>query len=241
MAADVAPQDEPAVPVLPPPPAGESFPSPRSAALARNTVRETWRWLWKDTLGRVVPLTAGAVAYAYFSREGGRAVGLTRGHLARDVALGVAAGIPMAGAAAVFRGWVAPGYRLPTPADQAFQTGFYFGFNAPAEELFWRGTVQALTEKGVARLPHMQRAAPWLGWAFATTTFGLYHRLGNWGWRSVAGVTVAGGLFGALYQLQRRPRSLLAPVLVHGFATAGFLSWGDIYLHLRRRHKDSRQ
>ncbi|HLJ81689.1 MAG TPA: CPBP family intramembrane glutamic endopeptidase, partial [Ktedonobacterales bacterium] len=116
------------------------------------------------------------------------------------------------------------------------QTSFYFGLNAPAEELFWRGTVQALAEKGVARLPRMQMAAPWLAWLFATATFGVYHRLGNWSWRSIAGVTVAGGFFGALYQLQRRPRSLLAPVLVHGFATAGFLSWGDVYLHLLKRY-----
>lgn len=238
MAADEKYQDEePLIQVLPPPPE-ERVPSVRSFAPTRNTVGETWRWLWKDTVGRVLPLTAGAVAYAVFSHEGGRAIGITRKHLGRDIALGMAAGIPMAGAAAVFRGWVAPSYRLPTPADQAFQTGFYFGFNAPAEELFWRGTVQALAEKGAARLPYARRAAPWLGWLFATTTFGLYHRLGNWSWRSIAGVTVAGGCFGALYQLQRRPRSLLAPVLVHGFATAGFLSWGDVYLHLRQRYRD---
>lgn len=234
MTAEAYPQDEPQIPVLPPPEA--PVPSPRAPVPARSTVCDTWNWVWKDTLGRVVPLTAGAVAYAAFSREGRGAIGITGRRLGRDVALGIAAGIPMAAVAAVFRGWVAPNYRLPTPADQAFQTSFYFGLNAPAEELFWRGTVQTLAEKGVARLPRMQRAAPWLAWLFATATFGLYHRLGNWSWRSIAGVTVAGGFFGALYQLQRRPRSLLAPVLVHGFATAGFLSWGDVYLHLRKRY-----
>lgn len=240
MAADVQPPNEAEMPTLPPPP-GATAPMERAAAPARSTVGDSWSWLWKDTLGRVVPLTAGAVIFARLTREGRREGGVTRRHLGRDVALGVVAGIPMAAIAAVFRGWVAPNYRLPTPADQALQTGFYFGLNAPAEELFWRGTVQALAEKGAARLPHMRRAAPWLGWAFATTTFGLYHRLGNWSWRSIAGVTVAGGFFGALYQLQRRPRSLLAPVLVHGFATAGFLSWGDVYLHLRGRYLRARR
>lgn len=234
MAAEAQERNEPRIPMLPPPPEAPA-PHPPVPAPARNTVRDSWSWLWKDTLGRVVPLTAVALAYARFSGEGRRAVGVTGSRLGRDVALGIVAGIPMAGIAAVFRGWVAPRYRLPTPADQAFQTGFYFGLNAPAEELFWRGTVQALAEKGIARLPHMERAAPWAGWAFATATFGLYHRLGNWSWRAIAGVTVAGGFFGALYQLQRRPRSLLAPVLVHGFATAGFLSLGDVYLHLRAR------
>lgn len=239
MVAEAHLQDEPQIPVLPPPPEAPVSPS-RPHTPARNTVHDSWAWLWKDTLGRVVPLTAGAVMYARFSREGKSAIGITGRRLGRDLALGIAAGIPMAGGAAVFRGWVAPNYRLPTPADQAFQTSFYFGLNAPAEELFWRGMVQTLAEKGAARLPHMERAAPWLGWAFATTTFGLYHRLGKWSWRSIAGVTVAGGFFGALYQLQRQPRSLLAPMLVHGFATAGFLSWGDVYLHLRTRRKQHR-
>ena len=240
MATRTDPHDEPRLPILTPPSEAPARATPHPAPLARNTVRDTWGWLWKDTLGRVVPLTAGALLYGHFSGNGRHALGLTGRRWRRDVALGVAAGIPMAGIAAIFRAWVAPHHRLPTPADQAFQTAFYFGLNAPAEELFWRGTVQTLAERGVARLPHMKRAAPWLGWSFATATFGLYHRLGNWSWRAVAGVTAAGGLFGALYRLQRCPRSLLAPIIVHACATAGFLSWGDVYLHLRAHRRARR-
>ena len=235
MAAETCPQEEPQLPVLHPPGA-LARPAPPSTP-PRNTPGATWSWLWKDTLGRVVPLAAGAAIYARLSGEGAAAVGMTTARWRRDVALGLAAGIPMAGIAAAFRAWVAPTYRLPTPADQVLQTSFYFGLNAPAEELFWRGTVQALAEKAAARSPWARRAAPWLGWTFATATFGLYHRLGHWSWRSVAGVTVAGALFGALYQLQRRPRSLLAPIIVHAFATAGFLSWGDVYLDVRARRR----
>lgn len=225
--------------VLSPPP---EAPAPRHLPLpvARSTVPDTWSWLWKDTLGRVLPFFAGAALYARFSGKGARGLGLTRDGWAQDVLLGTAIGIPMAGVAMAFRRWEAPRYRLPTPADQVFQSAFYFLLNAPAEELLWRGTVQTAAAAALARLPRLRIAAPALGWAVATTTFGLYHRLGNWSWRSIAGVTVAGGLFGALYLTGPRRGSILAPTIVHGFATAGFLSWGDAALHLLARRRVSR-
>jgi membrane protease YdiL (CAAX protease family) len=204
----------------------------------RNTARDTWGWLWKDTAMRVLPFMAAAGLYARLSGKGAAAVGLKRSGWVRETLLGVGIGLPMAGLAAAFRAWVIPGYRLPTPADQALQTAFYFGLNAPAEELFWRGTVQSLTVRGLRLVPGLGRGAPVLGWALVTAVFGAYHRLGNWSWRSIAGVTAAGGLFGAMFQWSRR-RSILAPILVHGFATAGFLSWGDVTLDIlaRRRHR----
>lgn len=225
--------------VLPPPP---QVPAPRHLPLpiARSTVCDTWAWLWKDTLGRVLPFFAGAALYARLTGKGARGLGLTRDGWARDVLLGTAVGIPMAGVAMAFRRWEAPHYRLPTPADQAFQSAFYFLLNAPAEELLWRGTVQTAATGALARVPRLRAAAPALGWAFATASFGLYHRLGNWSWRSIAGVTVAGGLFGALYLTGPRRGSILAPTIVHGFATAGFLSWGDTALHLLAQRRVAR-
>ena len=216
---------------LPPPP---QTPVPGHAPLpvARSTVRDTWGWLWKDTLGRVVPFFAGAALYARLSGRGARGLGLTRDGWIHDVLLGTAVGLPMTAVAIAFRRWEAPRYRLPTPADQVFQSAFYFLLNAPAEELLWRGTVQTAAIAALARVPRLRPAAPVLGWAFATASFGVYHRLGNWSWRSIAGVTVAGGLFGALYLTGPRRGSILAPTIVHGFATAGFLSWGDAALHL---------
>ncbi|MBF6591241.1 MAG: hypothetical protein IVW57_12045, partial [Ktedonobacterales bacterium] len=111
-------------------------------AVARNTVADTWGWLWKDALGRVTPFLLAAGTYAYFSGQGAGALGLWRDGWWRPVALGVALGLPMAGLAAGYRAWSAPGFRLPTLPDQVFQTAYYFVLNAPAEELFWRGTVQ---------------------------------------------------------------------------------------------------
>ncbi len=91
--------------------------------------------------------------------------------------------------------------------------------------------VQTLTISGLRRLRLRQRSATALGWALATTAFGMYHRLGNWSWSAVAGVTAAGGLFGAAFLATGKRRSLLLPTVMHGFMTAGFLSWGDVFLH----------
>lgn len=216
------------------------------AKVPLNQPRDTWRWLWKDTLTRVAPFLVASWAWARFSRTGVEGVGLRRDALLDDALLGLAVGLPMAQISALFRRWVSPGYRLPTPADHAFQSTYYFALNAPAEELFWRGVVQTLTIRGLRRVPGVRRVAGPLGWAGVTAAFGAYHRLGGWSWRSIAGVTAAGGLFGALFALPRR-KSLLPAIIAHGFATAGFLNWGDAALHnlhmrrLRQRYDRPQQ
>ena len=93
--------------------------------------------------------------------------------------------------------------------------------------------------RGLARVPRVGKLAGLLGWAATTAVFGAYHRLGKWSWRSIAGVTFAGAIFGALYQWPPAGgrRSILAPTIAHGFATAGFLSWADFYLYLRQRRR----
>ncbi len=203
-----------------------------SRVVARNTPADTWAWMWKDILTRVAPLTAGALLYAGVTSGGRRSIGLRTPRWRRDIALGAAVGLPMAGLAALHRRWVSPGYKLPTAADQALQTAFYFAINAPAEELFWRATVQSLAIAGLRRLHATAAVAVPLGWALATTAFGAYHRLGGWSWRAIAGVTAAGAVFGLSYLPWRNERSIFLPTLIHGFATAGFLSWGDVALHL---------
>lgn len=214
---------------LPPPPDSASALVPQL-----NTVADTWDWLWKDTLLRVTPF---ALAGVWYLRHSKGEVSSSPRAVAREALVGLAWGVPMAGVAAAFRAWEAPRYRLPTAADQALQTAFYFAVNAPAEEVFWRGMIQSAAVNGMRRIPALRRAAPVLGWTGATAVFGVYHRLGKWSWRSIAGVTVAGGLFGALYEFREPSRRLLAPIIVHGFATAGFLSWGDAYLHQRARRR----
>jgi membrane protease YdiL (CAAX protease family) len=228
---------------LPPPPEPAAATQLRPAHIyhyQRSTVADTWGWLWKDSLQRLLPFAAASAVYARVSGEGARALGLTREGWRRDALLGIGLGMPLAGVAAAFRGWVAPSYRLPTPADQAVQTTYYLGLNGPIEELFWRGVVQALAVRALGRLPVPGRSAALAGWALTTAIFGAYHRLGNWSWRSIAGVTAAGGLFGALYLASGRRRSLLPAIIVHGFMTAGFLSWGDAALHARAARRIAR-
>jgi membrane protease YdiL (CAAX protease family) len=210
---------------------GEGVPPVRAYSVKRSTVQDTWAWLWKDTLGRVAPFVAATAIYAKASGKGAREVGWTSKGWKQDLLFGVAAGIPLAGIAAVYRSRIAPGYRLPTPPDQMLQTAFYLAVNAPAEELFWRGMVQSLTISSLRRVRLRERTASTLGWALATAAFGAYHRLGNWSWRAIGGVTAAGGLFGAVYLATGKRRSLLLPTILHGFMTAGFLSWGDVLLH----------
>lgn len=197
-----------------------------------NTPRETWGWLWKDTLGRVLPFYAAIWAYQRFTPWGKDDLGLRADAPLTDLATGVAVGLPLAQVAAVFRRGVAPHYKLPTPADQLAQSAFYFLLNAPAEELLFRGAIQPLTTRGLRKVPGLRRAAGPLGWAVATALYGGYHRLGGWSWRSIAGVTAAGGLLGVLTGAPRR-HSLWPAIIAHGFATAGFLSWGDVALYRR--------
>jgi len=228
-------------PVETAPPSSRSDAGTRSASLTpRNTTRDSWQWMWKDILVRIVPFAAASGLYAHSLRRRGISAG-DLSSVRRDVARGLAWGIPLALVSAIFRGWVAPGYRLPTPADQSLQTTYYFAINAPAEELFWRGTVQPLVIGGLTHVPAMKRAAGPLGWALTTLGFGLFHRLGRWSWPSIAGVTAAGGLFGALTLARPRDRhALLSTTIAHGFATAGFLSWGDFLLHVWTRRRLAR-
>src|SRR6185312_12512374 len=93
-----------------------------NAGVARNTVADTWRWAWKDTTMRVLPFAAAAVAYGRLSKRGLEGIGVTGDGWRRETLIGLAVGVPLAGLAVAFRGWVAPGYRLPTAADQAVQT-----------------------------------------------------------------------------------------------------------------------
>src|SRR5258708_27711845 len=136
MDGDAASSIEPgiAAPMLPPPDRRSASARP---VVARNTVADTWDWVWKDILGRLVPFAIASAVYARLSDEGPRALGLTREGLGREVALGAALGVPMLGTALVFRAWDAPRHRLPTGADQPPQTAFSFGSHAPIDDLVW--------------------------------------------------------------------------------------------------------
>lgn len=199
---------------------------PQAARVARSTPATTWRWLWPDVLMRIVPLTAMPLLSITLLHLPPAWLGLTPGNWPWQLGAGLPIGLAMAGFATGYRLLViGPRFRRPTRADHLLQAVYYLGINAPAEELFFRGLL----------LTAVAQWTGWVGWGWllSTAAYTLYHRLGNWNWRSIAGVGLAGILFSTLYIVQSGPPSLLLVVIVHGLTTWGFLSLGDEVLYWR--------
>ena len=199
--------------------------------VVHSTAGDTWRWMLPDLLTRIVPM--GIVPFLYISifHLPLAFLGLVAENVPQQIMLGISVGVVMCIFAMIYRMYiVGPGFRHPTPKDQLLQSFFYLCINAPVEEIFFRGLI----------LTAVTQWTGWLGWGWlvSTTMYTLYHRLGKWSWRSVGGVGLAGIVFSLVYLWQPEPRSLLAVIIVHGFATSGFLSWGDeaLYQRWKRRH-----
>ncbi len=196
----------------------------------RSTVADSWRWLWPDTLMRIIPLGVIPFLYIAIFHLPLAFLGLTLNNVSQQLVIGIVVGLIMAGFASTYRMFlVGPWFRWPTLSDHALQGFYYLVINGPVEELFFRGFLLAAVIQWTG----------WIGWGWlvSTATYTLYHRLGKWSWRSVGGVGIAGVVFSLLYLAQPQPRSLLAVVIVHGLTTCGFLSWGDevIYRRWKRR------
>lgn len=192
----------------------------KSPQVARSTVTDTWRWLWPDVLMRILPLGAIPFLYIVVLHLPLSYLGLTLHDWPRQLLIGLLVGIAMTAFAAAYRmRFVGPWFRWPTLSDHALQGLYYLIINGPVEELFFRGFLLAAVTQWTG----------WIGWGWlvSTATYTLYHRLGKWSWRSVAGVGLAGLVFSTVYIVQPDPRSLLAVVIIHGLTTWGFLSLGD--------------
>lgn len=106
------------------------------------------------------------------------------------------------------------------PGDAWFQAGFY-ALNGPLEEAFFRGLVQG----GIG--------AAWgtpLGFAIATASYVLYHRLGRWTWPDTLATALVGVPLGFAFWLLPGPPSLLGVAIAHIAATCGFLGPGPYLL-----------
>ncbi len=217
--------------------------------IPRSLPRDSWRWIWPDILMRLLPFWIATLVAAYFmagrsgaagwlGASGLRAVGWAAPPQGWLVALaeGFVVGLVMLGCAVFWRARTAPRYRLPTHGDQALQTFFYLILNAPIEEVFWRGTVQTLAIRGLVALGAGQVWSAMIGLLAVSAVFGAYHRLGGYRWDFNIAAMLAGAVFGLLYLLLPGP-SIVVPAIAHGFTTAGYLSWGDVALHLRATRK----
>lgn len=204
----------------------------KTPQVVRSTIHDTWRWMWPDILMRILPMTAVPLLYIILFHLPLSFLGLTLHDVPQQVAIGLIVGTLMAAFATTYRMYiVGPWFRWPTLNDHLFQGFFYLFINGPVEELFFRGFLLAAVTQWTG----------WLGWGWlvSTAAYTLYHRLGKWSWRSVAGVGLAGLVFSAVYLLQPQPYSLLAVTIVHGFTTSGFLSWGDEVLYRRWKRRQA--
>lgn len=207
--------------------------SVKSAQVVRSTVPDSWRWIWRDTLMRIIPMGAAPFLYIALFHQQISFLGLTLHDVPQQIALGLTIGIGMAAFAALYRMFiVGPWFRWPTVNDHIVQSIFYLFINAPVEELFFRGFMLEVITYWSHSL--------FLGWLVSTAAYTLYHRLGKWSWRSVGGVGLAGVVFSLVYLLPTGPHTLLAVIIVHGFTTSGFLSWGDEVLYRRWKYRQSR-
>jgi membrane protease YdiL (CAAX protease family) len=205
----------------------------KTPQVVRSTVADSWKWMWPDILMRILPMGAAPFIYIAIFHLPLSFLGLTLHDVPQQLVIGLGIGILMAVFSAMYRMFiVGPWFRWPTLADHFFQGFFYFFINAPVEELFFRGFMLAAVTQWTG----------WLGWGWlvSTAAYTLYHRLGKWNWRSVGGVGIAGVVFSLVYLLPSGPHTLLAVVIVHGFATSGFLSWGDETLYRRWKYRQAR-
>ncbi len=198
--------------------------------LYRTTIRDSWSWIWWDIPVRLLPLLALPLAFMWLTHTPVSALGITAGHVGRDLVLAIPFGLLAFAIAAGFSEYLFRQSRrwfVPDLPDLVLQSAYYVVLNAPIEEWFFRGLLQGT----LVRSWH----APLLGYLATVLIFGAYHFLGRWGWRPVLGATVAGSALGLLYLWQPDPPSLLLPTLVHGAITCGFLSLGPFALFEWRR------
>ncbi len=199
--------------------------------IPRSTIALTWKWLWPDVLMRLLPMTIIPFLYILIFHLPPAFLGLTLHNVSADVLIGLMVGGCMAAFAVTYRILlVGPWFRWPTLGDHVVQGSYYLFLNGPIEELFFRGFMWGAVTQWTG----------WVGWGWlvSTAAYILYHRLGKWSWRSVGGVALAGLVFSLLYLAQPTPRSLLAVIIVHGFTTAGFLSWGDEVMYRLWKRKN---
>jgi membrane protease YdiL (CAAX protease family) len=141
-----------------------------SSQVVRSTVADSWRWIWRDTLMRVLPMGAAPFVYITIFHLPLSFLGLTLHNVPQQVVLGVVVGVLMAAFAAFYRMFlVGPWFRWPTLNDHLVQGAFYLFINAPVEELFFRGLMLAAVTQWTG----------WIGWGWlvSTAAYTLYHRL----------------------------------------------------------------
>jgi len=194
-----------------------------STRLVGTDIPDSWAWMRVDLLVRILPFVL-AYAIVYQLEPHRSALGWSGGRLAVQLFFGaLAAPLMFAAAAWVQLRLTRRRGALSVPAtsrDAWFQAGFYV-VNGPVEEAFFRGLLQG----GLGVL----WGAP-AGFAIATVTYVLYHRLGRWAWPDTFATVLVGVPLGLAFWLLPGPPSLLGVSIAHIAATCGFLGPGPYLL-----------
>jgi membrane protease YdiL (CAAX protease family) len=191
--------------------------------LVRTDIPDSWAWMRVDLLVRIVPFVlVCAIAYALETHRS--SLGFSAGRVGVQLVFAAVAAPVMFAAAVWVQLWLTRGRgALSVPAssrDAWFQAGFYV-VNGPVEEAFFRGLMQG----GLGLL----WGAP-AGFAIATVTYVLYHRLGRWTWPDTFATALVGVPLGLAFWLLPGPPSLLGVSIAHVAATCGFLGPGPYLL-----------
>lgn len=190
----------------------------------RSLPADSFQWMRWDLPLRVLPMALLPLGLLWLTRLRAFDLGLAPPG-APVLLLAVVLAVPMGYVSWWFRRRYVGRIVVPTTRDNLLQSAYYVLLNAPAEELFFRGLMLGGL-RGLVGLP--------AAWLLTTAAFGLYHIPARWGRNAVLGVTLAGALFGLLFVLSG---GLWMPVIVHAFATCGFLSfgpWAALRMELRR-------
>ncbi len=192
----------------------------RTPALPQRTVRDSMRWIGWDVPLRLVPFAAVALVWAYALADGAETLKLTWRVTGVDLALMLGAGIPVFAACTLFRARYWPIRDLASPRAHLVEDGYFLLFNAPAEEVFFRGMLQSWA-MSLGFVP------PAVGFAVVALFFGFYHRLAGFPMPFLLLATGGGILFGLLFLVST---TILTPIIVHFIADLALFNLGPALL-----------
>ena len=192
----------------------------RTSAIPRHTAHDSLRWIGKDVLVRLLPFAIVAMAWAYALANGAETLKLSWHLTGLDIALILGTGIPAFAACTLFRARYWPIYSLASRRAHLIEDGYFLFFNAPAEELFFRGMLQSWA-MAIGLVP------PAVGFVLVALVFGFYHRLAGFTMPFLLLATAGGILFGALFLMSD---TILTPIVVHFIADLALFNLGPTVL-----------
>ena len=192
----------------------------RTPPIPLHTARDSLRWIGKDVPVRLFPFAIIALIWAYALADGAETLKLSWRLNGMDIALILGTGIPAFAACTLFRARYWPIYSLASRRAHLIEDGYFLFFNAPAEELFFRGMLQSWA-MAIGFVP------PAVGFTIVALVFGFYHRLAGFTMPFLLLATAGGFLFGALFLISD---TILTPILVHFIADLALFNLGPAVL-----------